>query len=400
MSSLPDRAKSLDELIEYGIGHYQKHFQTTERPLVIVSPYRINPIGAHIDHQGGSVLARTIDQYTVLVFMPSQDNRVSLITGLDHAECSTATFVVGETQTPVNWVRYAMASAKVLDCDKPVACGLQGFVFGTMIGAGLSSSASVILSYLSGLAVANQRTLSSGKLVELCRQVEHNYMGLNNGIQDQMSIVYGQPQSLSLLDMASAAARQIPDHTNCNATQWMLCYSGFSRELVASNFNARVAECRHAAVMLDADAAHLGQVSVDYRSPERIAALTPILARRATHVYTEMDRVAQGAAAWAEGNWQHFGQLMNASCRSSMTQYESGTQAMIDLQDIASHLPSVVGSRFGGGGFGGCLILLVQAGQAEDIGVELLAQYIARFPDRDGIARALVAHAEQHVRLL
>ena len=105
MSSLPDRAKSLDELIEYGIGHYQKHFQTTERPLVIVSPYRINPIGAHIDHQGGSVLARTIDQYTVLVFMPSQDNRVSLITGLDHAECSTATFVVGETQTPVNWVR-------------------------------------------------------------------------------------------------------------------------------------------------------------------------------------------------------------------------------------------------------------------------------------------------------
>ena len=34
----------------------------------VVSPYRICPLGAHVDHQGGDVLGRTIDTGTVLAF--------------------------------------------------------------------------------------------------------------------------------------------------------------------------------------------------------------------------------------------------------------------------------------------------------------------------------------------
>jgi len=34
----------------------------------IVSPYRICPLGAHVDHQGGLVMGRTIDAYSVIVF--------------------------------------------------------------------------------------------------------------------------------------------------------------------------------------------------------------------------------------------------------------------------------------------------------------------------------------------
>ena len=398
--SQPATGSTLDELIHHGIARYQQHFKSTEKPLVVVSPYRINPIGAHIDHQGGSVLARTIDQYTILVFVPRDDNRVSLVTGFEQAADSSSSFTLGETQTHVNWERYAMASAKALDGDKAAVHGLQGFVFGTMIGAGLSSSASVILAYLSALGVANNRHLAAPKLVELCRQVEHNYMGLNNGIQDQMSIVYGQQKSLSLLDVVSAEATQISDHTSSRDVCWMLCYSGFSRELVASNFNTRVAECCEAAKLLDDQAEHLGQVPKANRGYQQLEKLPPLLARRATHVYGEMDRVASGSLAWAEGKWSLFGELMNASCNSSMTQYESGTQPMIDLQEIASTLPGVFGSRFGGGGFGGCLILLVQAKHADDLAGELLTRYVDKYPDKRGIARAVIAQAEKQVRLI
>ncbi|URE22391.1 GHMP kinases C terminal [Musa troglodytarum] len=40
---------------------------------VVVSPYRICPLGAHIDHQGGTVTAMTINMGILLGFVPSPD---------------------------------------------------------------------------------------------------------------------------------------------------------------------------------------------------------------------------------------------------------------------------------------------------------------------------------------
>ena len=45
---------------ETGIAH--------EKIRVVASPYRICPLGAHIDHQGGPVLGMTINAYTILAF--------------------------------------------------------------------------------------------------------------------------------------------------------------------------------------------------------------------------------------------------------------------------------------------------------------------------------------------
>ena len=42
----------------------------------VISPYRICPVGAHIDHQGGSMLAMAIDAATRLVFVPSNQVEV------------------------------------------------------------------------------------------------------------------------------------------------------------------------------------------------------------------------------------------------------------------------------------------------------------------------------------
>ncbi|CAK9170671.1 unnamed protein product [Ilex paraguariensis] len=42
---------------------------------VVVSPYRICPLGAHIDHQGGTVLAMTINRGILLGFVPAGDSQ-------------------------------------------------------------------------------------------------------------------------------------------------------------------------------------------------------------------------------------------------------------------------------------------------------------------------------------
>ena len=71
----PDIAQAYEKLIAF----FSKEKKTSPSQIrVIASPYRICPLGAHIDHQGGPVLGMTINAYTLLAFVPAADGTVSL----------------------------------------------------------------------------------------------------------------------------------------------------------------------------------------------------------------------------------------------------------------------------------------------------------------------------------
>ncbi|KAH9305763.1 hypothetical protein KI387_010167, partial [Taxus chinensis] len=46
-----------------------------DKVRVVAAPYRICPLGAHIDHQGGTVTAMTINKGVLLGFIPSGDSK-------------------------------------------------------------------------------------------------------------------------------------------------------------------------------------------------------------------------------------------------------------------------------------------------------------------------------------
>jgi galactokinase/galacturonokinase len=392
--------KSIRDLVAQSTLSVKQLFNRSDEPQVVVSPYRFNPLGAHIDHQNGSVMARTINQYTVLAFYPADDHSVELFSDIGTGEVQQCRFDMGSTESSENWVRYAMASAYCFKTLSNQSNGLQGVLLGTLVGAGLSSSASVILAYLSAFSATNNTALTPVQLVELCRQVENEHMGLNNGIQDQMSVAFGKRSALSLLHMSDTSVTYINDPHNIDDVCWVLCYSGFSRELVSSGFNDRVSECCEAAAHLHEGAQHLGQVPESKRSSEHIAQLPQHLGNRAKHVYSEMARVAAGCDAWQAGDWQQFGQLMNESCDSSIEQYECGSEPMIALRDIARDVQGVYGARFSGGGYGGCFNMLVSRQHAEQVGNEVLERFLQRYPEKTGIARSFIASAEDNVRIL
>lgn len=388
----------LHELVSYVSNKVKTLFGREDEPYVVVSPYRFNPLGAHIDHQGGAVLARTLNQYTILAFYPLETSRIVLHCHSGDSADKAVAFDIGATDCDQNWARYAMASASTFTSLLPKVNGFSGLVYGSLLGAGLSSSASVVLAYLAALASANQLTLSKAEQIDMVRQVENDHMGLNNGLQDQMSIVFGQSHALSLLHMDSVSATYIDNPDNIEDVRWVLCYSGFDRELVSSGFNDRVRECREAASLLDADATVLGDVSISNRTKQKIDALPVHLGRRAMHVYGEMDRVAKGAAAWADGDWSLFGDLMNQSCQSSIVNYECGSDPMVELRNIALKQADVYGSRFSGGGYGGCLIMLVKEAGVESVENEVLSAFLARYPEKQDVAKTFVGVAEQNVR--
>lgn len=336
----------------------------------IFSPYRICPIGAHVDHQGGVVLGRTIDIGTSLEYKPFDSREMHITSG----QFGEVRFSIGDLDH-AHWARYAQAAARVLELKR----GMKAHVSGSLIGSGLSSSASVGLAFLQALADVNDIKLTAEQLVHLDYELEHEQLGLQNGLLDPMSIVHGKKNTLLFMDTVTGSVTPIADPLPMGFA-WIVAYSGVSRELTKSGFNVRVAECHEAASSLLPGAWKLCDVPRDLFE-ETKHSLPENLRKRATHFFTETDRVKQGARAWSEANLEQFGELMNESCRSSITNYEVGSDILIELHELISGMDGVYGSRFSGGGYGGCVVALAHGVSAENVCARVAERFSARHPE-------------------
>ena len=395
---------SLDSLRESLLGFLEQREILTEPEIrYVASPYRICPLGAHVDHQGGSVLGQTINAYSLLAFVPAASPEVRLHS-LNFP--GVTVFRVDEPGPPDagDWGRYARGAAHVLGRSRPLRFGLVGAVAGTLPQSGLSSSTSVGLAYLLALAAANDRELSAAGLVELGRQLENDYVGVGGGVLDQSTIVHGREGSLVHIRSRERSIEHVPNPHPAGTYRVLIAYSGYSRELSSTGFNERVRECRQAARLLGervglSSATILSDVPVEAYRANRDA-LPAHLMRRVKHFYSEVDRVEQGRIAWAGGDLFRFGTLMDESCQSSIHNYECGSAALRALHEIVSSTEGVYGSRFSGGGYGGCVVGVVDTASEEAAVGSIRNRYARAEPEARGRTRICLARSESAVRFL
>ena len=88
-----------------------------------------------------------------------------------------------------------------------------------------------------------------------------------------------------------------------------------------------------------------------------------------------------GRQAWEDADALRFGQLMNQSCQSSIRNYESGSEVLIRLHEIISATSGVYGSRFSGGGYGGCVVALAKPDLAGSACAEITEKFSAIYPE-------------------
>ena len=98
---------------------------------VIAAPYRISPLGAHIDHQGGPVLGMTINAYSLLAYVPDDNGRVTL-----RSENYPGQVQFNLHQNPASagsfWGSYARAAALALNQDMQLEHGIHGIISGML----------------------------------------------------------------------------------------------------------------------------------------------------------------------------------------------------------------------------------------------------------------------------
>ena len=354
----------------------------------LFSPYRVCPLGAHVDHQHGLVTGFAFDMGVDLWFEPTDDGIVRLKS--ETFEGNVEFDITQPTRVKEgDWGDYARGAKYALKKRFTLKRGIEGTIKGSLPIGGLSSSAAVLIAYVMAMAKANNIELSKMEVIKIASQAEREYIGLTNGILDQACIALGEKDSLLFLDTDTEQYRIIRKNPRMPEFELAIIFSGLTRSLVSSDYNLRVAECKTAAWNMMAytgmplkglDKTYLRDI------PKETYDLTkdkmpPRFARRAEHFYSEYKRVRKGVTAWETGNLKLFGQLSFESCESSIKNYECGSEELIAIYNIMRQTEGIYGGRFSGAGFKGACIALVDPSKKDDIRQRITEEYLRMFPE-------------------
>ncbi|NLV59426.1 MAG: GHMP kinase [Clostridiales bacterium] len=354
----------------------------------IHTPYRVCPLGAHVDHQHGPVSGFALNKGITLTYEPMSHGKI-LLTSRNFSG-TVDTTVHSVTDRDMHWGDYVRSAvAALLNAKYELFVGIQGEIEGTLPIGGLSSSASVIITYIRAICALNGISLTQEQLIRLAHWAETRYIGLNNGLLDQSCEVYGRKDCLLFLDTLDSSYELIPRSGKMPPFEIMIVFSGITRALINSAYNARVDECKAAAYALKACSGMPYEKIADTRLRDvrreifeaHQDKLPEAWRKRARHYYTEVERVRTGVEAWRAGDMSAFGKAIFESGTSSIENYEAGAPELIALHKIALHADGVYGSRFSGAGFKGCYMALIDPSCKDRLVLKFTDEYLRQFPD-------------------
>lgn len=379
--------------------------RSTKNIRIICSPYRICPLGAHVDHQLGLVTGMCIDHNILLAYVLNSTGTIrlrsknfpGLIQFSIHDELATDCN---------NWGKYLEGAVYALAQKYPLKFGFDGIIEGNLPIGGLSSSAAVGLAYLLALEDVNQLSISHEENIRFDQIIENEFIGLNNGILDQSTILMSQKDKLLYLDCQSEVFKIIAPPKNIPNFNIVVVYSGLSQALCSTDYNRRVSECQQAAKLLLKNAGiKLAKTCVLRDVPNDVyetyrAKLPKNLGKRARHFFSELNRVEKSLSAWKVGDFEIFGSLMNQSGKSSIENYECGSPHLISIFEILTNTEGVYGARFSGAGFRGSCIGLIDPNYRESIEAKIKREYPRKHPDISTRYSIHFCNSDKGVRIL
>ncbi|EMT6577673.1 MULTISPECIES: galactokinase [Providencia] len=340
--------------------------------IYVQAPGRVNIIGEHTDYNDGFVLPCAID-YQTMTAAAKRDDRIIRVVAADyHNECDEFSLDSDITFLPEKmWANYIRGVVKFLlqrgfsfnGCDIAVSGNVPQ-------GAGLSSSASLEVVIGQTLKALYQLDISQQDIALNGQQAENQFVGCNCGIMDQLISACGDAGHALLIDCRSLALFpiSIPDDLVV-----MIINSNKQRGLVGSEYNTRRQQCEEAANLFGVKA--LRDVTFDDFLQQQHQ-LSPVVAKRAKHVISENERTLAAAKALTQNDLLQLSELMAQSHISMRDDFEITVKEIDTLVDIVKSVLGVQGGvRMTGGGFGGCVVAVMQQQCVQPVIDAVEAQY-------------------------
>lgn len=375
-------------------------------PETAFCPYRVCPLGAHIDHQFGPILGFALD-YGVHMAYGIKNNGIIELQSMNFPKrVQFHVASVPETKEG-DWGDYLRGATKAIGEKYKLTKGLCGVIRGALPSGGISSSAAVTICYMKALCAVNGIELTDSEYIYLAKKAENEYVGVASGKLDQSCETLCRKDNILFMDCKDDTYRNIPAPSSMKPFKIGIFFSGLERNLATSAYNNRVDECKASAFALYSYAVtdrrgdyslEEGQKFQDMRLrliPEEIfkefgVRLPVSWQKRCNHFYSEMHRVEKGIACWENGDIEGLGHLINESGMSSIVNYECGSPWLIKLYDILSKLDGVYGARFSGAGFKGCCMAIIDPDKADEIRAVVEREYLKEFPSLAGKYKAYI----------
>ena len=342
-------------------------------------PGRTEVMGNHTDHNGGSVLAASVDLDIIAVASPTDDGVIRLKSEGYGEDCVLLT----ECDDPA---RYADFSSAALIAGTVAGFGKRGYAVGGFVaytqsavlrGSGLSSSAAFavmignILSHL-----YSPSGVEGEALAEVAQEAEIVYFGKPCGRMDQMACALGGLVFIDFEDASAPKVERIAFSLHKAGLTLCILDTGASHADLNEDYAAVPAEMKRVA-------GYFGKALLRGVTEVELIANAPILRRavgdrallRALHFVRENERVLRASEALKREDVNTFLQLVGESGESSYkylqnvyTVKSTEEQGLSLALALAEGLLSGHGSayRVHGGGFAGTTQAFVPEDLAED----------------------------------
>ena len=387
-----------------------------DRPCVVASaPGRVNLMGRHIEHRGGSTNMMATDQRLTLVVAPRADNLVR-ISNLDpafpdaefrippcdvavaHAASQTAAWLdyldspsaKAELQTNRgHWMNYVKSAVYrfQLASDLPL-CGMDILAAGNIpVAAGLSSSSALVVATAEALVALNELNLSTREFVDLCGEGEW-FVGSRGGSGDHAAMKCSRAGRVTHLKFKPfEIGESVPFPPNCSVIVVNSGEMAKKSEGARETFNARIRDYETAfndirrhfpslPITYFRDLAFLPEKDLD----KAMSVLSGTVKGVATFGVKECRRAEACLDLLKTADLEALGAMMKASHdgdRLGKYEYECSTPRIDALCDRLNAFPGVYGSQLVGAGLGGCVIALVANAAVEPLLASLKDEYTA-----------------------
>ena len=347
--------------------------------IIVKSPGRINLIGEHIDYNGGLVMPAAIDKRLIIEITPIQGETSLIISKLYRESFEIKMDSIKKSK--VSWHNYIIGVLENLTIKKQLQISNFHCIIGgdLPVGAGVSSSSALICGFLRGLTILNSIDFNKEEIIQIAREVEHEFIGVKGGIMDQFTIMNGKKNQCILLDCSNHSLKYVD--VNFDRYQILLLNTNVKHNLSETSYNERVKECAEALKIINKKKnqyKYLVDVPLKVLFDSK-SKLKDLLYNRSLFVIEEQKRVRDAYKSLLKNDIVTLGRLMYKSHQGLKNLYEVSCNELDFLVEFSSKKTYVLGSRMMGGGFGGCVINLIDKSYTEEYIEDVSLRYKEKF---------------------
>lgn len=193
------------------------------RVVIVRSPGRVNLLGRHIEHRGGSINVMSIDRETVAVAAARNDDMINIANvstrfgdssfgildsikthegdkWIEYIEQEDILKMVRENSG--DWSNYVKAAVLRLQLENTshLLCGMDMMFTGNIpVAAGLSSSSSIVVATAEAAIALNNMDMEAKDFIHLCGEGEW-FVGSRGGAGDHAAMKCGKRDMITHLD--------------------------------------------------------------------------------------------------------------------------------------------------------------------------------------------------------